>query len=149
MRAVVQRVSWARCVVDGVVVGECGRGLLILVATHKNDEVANAYKLADRIVGLRIFNDEAGKMNLALKDLPRNDEPEVLAISNFTLYGDAVKSRRPSFTDSAGYDQGEALYNVFVAALKDLNPRVKTGIFGADMKVELLNDGPVTLIIDA
>ena len=148
MRAVVQRVAWAKCVVDGTVVGQCGRGLMVLVAAHKNDEPANALRLADKVLGMRIFNDEAGKMNLALRDLPRTDEPEILVVSNFTLYGDALKSRRPSFVESAGYDQGEALYNVFVAALKSENPRVAAGIFGADMKLELLNDGPVTIILD-
>jgi D-tyrosyl-tRNA(Tyr) deacylase len=134
--------------VDGSVVGQCGRGLLVLVAAHKNDTPAQANKLADKVVGLRIFNDAEGKMNLALKDLDSTGEAELLIISNFTLYGDALKSRRPSFVDSAGYDAGEALYNCFLAALKELNKNVQAGIFGADMKVELLNDGPVTLIID-
>lgn len=134
--------------VDGEVEGQCGRGLLVLVAAHRDDTETQAQKLADKVVGLRIFNDPEGKMNLALRDLEETEDSEILVISNFTLYGDALKSRRPSFVESAGYDKGEALFNHFFESLRALNPRVEKGIFGADMKVELLNDGPVTLIID-
>jgi D-tyrosyl-tRNA(Tyr) deacylase len=134
--------------VDDSVVGSCGVGLLVLAAAGKADTVENAKKLADKVVGLRIFNDAEGRMNLALKDLPADAKPGILAISNFTLYGDAMKSRRPSFMGAAGFEQGEALFSVFLEGLKRLWPRVESGEFGGDMKVELLNDGPVTLIID-
>ncbi len=148
MRAVVQRVSSASVTVEGEVVGRCGRGLLVLAAAHKDDTEADAVKLADRVYGLRIFNDAEGKMNLSLEDLGELPEPEILAISNFTLYGDALKSRRPSFVQSAGFDQGQMLFERFVSALRERYPRTQTGVFGAHMDVELVNDGPVTLVID-
>lgn len=149
MRAVVQRVSSASVKVSGVTVGECGNGLLVLVAAGKESTAASARKLADRVAGLRIFNDEFGKMNLALKDLPAQLESEVLVISQFTLYGDAWSSRRPSFMGSAGYESGELLYKEFVSAIEPLVRGVSTGEFGASMEVALVNDGPVTLIIDS
>lgn len=149
MRAVVQRVSHAEVRVDGEVVGRCGRGMMVLVATGVDSTEAQAKDLADRVAGLRIFADEAGKMNLALKDLESTDAPEVLVISQFTLYGDVWSSRRPSFVGSAGYERGKELYELFVATLSDLVRGVETGEFGAMMDVELINDGPVTLIIDA
>lgn len=149
MRAVVQRVRFAKVRVDGEVVGECGVGLMVLVAAGKNSNGDQAKKLADRVAGLRIFNDENGKMNLALKDLPEQQLPEVLVISQFTLYGDVWSSRRPSFMGSAGYEVGEQLYEKFVEELKTLVRGVATGVFGASMQVELENDGPVTLIIDS
>ncbi|MFN8218987.1 MAG: D-aminoacyl-tRNA deacylase [Fimbriimonadales bacterium] len=145
MRAVVQRVHSAKVTDDGKVVGSCGRGLLVLVAAHRDDTEANAAKMADRVWGMRIFNDEAGKMNLALKDLP--DPKGVLAVSNFTVYGDTTQ-RRPSFTESAPYEAGERLFNRFVDELRALGCNVETGVFGAHMDVELVNDGPVTLIAD-
>ncbi len=148
MRAVVQRVAWAKVTVAGAVEGECGPGLLVLVAAAKGDRLAEATKLADRVAGLRIFSDSDGKMNLAMRDLPDTLETGILAISNFTLYGDALSSRRPSFVRAANYDDGEALFNAFVAELRKLVPNLSTGVFGADMQVELQNDGPVTLIID-
>lgn len=149
MRAVVQRVASASVRVDGEVVGRCGRGLLVLVAAHRESVAAQAADLADRIAGLRIFGDAEGKMNLSLKDLPESGEPEVLVVSQFTLYGDVYSSRRPSFTQSAGFDQGQAMYDEFVRALRHLVRGVETGEFGASMLVELVNDGPVTLVIDA
>jgi D-tyrosyl-tRNA(Tyr) deacylase len=100
-------------------------------------------------VKLRIFNDEAGKMNLALGDIPASELPQILLISNFTVYGDAAKSRRPSFTQSAGFDDGKILFDHLVKCVEALGIRVKTGEFGADMKVEIHNDGPVTLIVEA
>lgn len=148
MRAIVQRVSRASVTVEGKIVGECGKGLLVLAAAHSDDTEADAVKLADRVCGLRIFNDAEGKMNLSLEDLGELDQPEILAISNFTLYGDALKSRRPSFVQSAGYEQGRALFDRFVTALRERYPRTQTGVFGAHMDVELVNDGPVTLVID-
>jgi D-tyrosyl-tRNA(Tyr) deacylase len=150
VKAVVQRVLSASVTVEGRAVGKCGRGLLLLVAAHKRDSDAQAVKLADRIVNLRIFNDEAGKMNLALRDaIPESGENDILAVSNFTVYGETEKSRRPSFVDAAPYSEGERLFDLLVQALKDRGMRVGTGVFGADMKVELINDGPVTVILEA
>lgn len=149
MRAVVQRVRSAHVVVDGEMVGRCGVGLLVLVAGAVEDAAESAVKLADRVAGMRIFNDETGKMNLSLAQLPETEDPQVLVISNFTLYGDAWTGRRPSFTRSAPYEQGERLYEAFLAGLRRLGLRVETGVFGADMQVSLVNDGPVTLIVDA
>ncbi len=145
MRAVVQRVQSAQVVVDGNLVGQVGSGLLILVAAHQNDTGESAQKMADRVWGLRIFNDPDGKMNIAIKD---SEKPEVLSISNFTLYGDATKGRRPSFVEAASFEQGKLLFDAFVLELKKLGCSVSTGIFGADMKVSLINDGPVTLILE-
>ncbi len=162
MRAVVQRVSSASVAVDGKVVGEIGPGLLVLVGAHKDDTEENAKRLADRIAGMRIFNDFDGKMNLNLADAsvgspspPTPSPPEgrggpdsgVLAVSNFTVYGD-VSQRRPSFVAAAPYERGEELFGAFVAALRTLGVHTQTGVFGADMKVTLTNDGPVTLVVD-
>jgi len=144
---VVQRVSRASVTVDGKVVGRCGRGLLVLVAAHRNDSEANATKMADRIAKLRIFNDPDGKMNLALGDL----EPpgSVLAVSNFTVYGETAKNRRPSFIESAPYERGSELYEQFLSSLRALGVDLASGVFGAMMDVELVNDGPVTVILNA
>ena len=144
MKAVVQRVSSAQVVVGGAVVGKCGVGLLALVAAHKNDTERDARKMADRVAGLRIFNDEAGKMNLALREVGAG----VLAVSNFTVYGDAARNRRPSFIEAAPYEQGERLFNLFVQELRNLGYPVETGVFGAHMDVSLVNDGPVTVILE-
>lgn len=148
MRAIVQRVSQARVLVEGKIVGSCGPGLLVLAAAHRDDSQQNATRLADRIRGLRIFSDEQGKMNLALADLPQGPEAQILAISNFTLYGETAKNRRPSFVEAAPYDRGKELFETFVHGLTALGLRVETGVFGAHMDVELTNDGPVTLIVD-
>lgn len=144
MRAIVQRVLRASVVVDEEIVGQCGVGMLLLVGVHKDDTDANAVKLADRVTALRIFNDSEGKMNLCFADASAEG---VLAVSNFTVYGDA-SSRRPSFIESAPYDLGEDLFNVFVAALRAKGITTETGVFGADMQVSLVNDGPVTIIVD-
>ena len=145
MRAVVQRVARASVSVNGEILGQIGPGLLALIAVHRDDTSAEALKLAHRIAGLRIFNDADGKMNLALGQL---DPPgQILAISNFTLYGD-TSQRRPSFVLSAPFAIGEALFNACLAALTDSGLTVQTGQFGADMQVELINDGPVTVILD-
>lgn len=149
MRAIVQRVSQASVVVEGECIGRCGIGLCVLVGIHRDDSDANAVSLADRLVKLRIFNDDAGKMNLALGDLPESSDAHFLLISNFTVYGDAAKSRRPSFTQSAGYEEGKRLFDILVEQVRGMGFRVETGEFGADMKVEIHNDGPVTLIVDA
>jgi D-aminoacyl-tRNA deacylase len=147
MRAIVQRVSQASVTVDGKVTGQIQQGLLLLVAAHRDDTEANAKKMADKVLGLRIFNDADGKMNIALKDLLPG--ACVLAVSNFTVYGDTAKNRRPSFIESAPYERGEELFNTLVAELKALNCPTETGVFGAHMDVELVNDGPVTVILDA
>lgn len=149
MKVVVQRVAWAKVSVDGRVVGQCGPGLLVLAAAGKGDTLADADKMADRIAGLRIFNDKEGKMNLALADLPPSNQSRVLAISNFTLYGDVYASRRPSFMGAAGFDEGRVLFDQFVSSLESRVEGVETGEFGADMKVELMNDGPVTLAFES
>jgi D-tyrosyl-tRNA(Tyr) deacylase len=146
MRAVVQRVSKGSVSVDGRTVGHCERGFVVLLAAHKDDTAREAAKLADRVAKLRIFNDSEGKMNLALGDLdPRGS---ILAVSNFTLYGETAKNRRPSFIDSAPYERGHELFEAFVHALRGLGVHVDTGIFGAHMELELVNDGPVTVILD-
>lgn len=126
--------------------GQIGPGALVLVAAERDDTAVQAAKLADRVVGLRAFNDGEGKMNLALADVPGG---AILAVSNFTVCGDAVKSRRPSFTGAAGYEAGRELFDRFVAELRGRGAQVETGTFGADMQVELVNDGPVTLILEA
>lgn len=145
MRAVVQRVTRARVMVEGQVVGEIGRGFVVLVAVGRTDSPEAATYLADKIQNLRVFDDEAGKMNLALAEVGG----EVLAISQFTLYGDCRKGRRPSFDEAAPAEQGRALYEAFVRELSSRGLRVSTGIFQARMQVELTNDGPVTLLLSS
>ena len=130
-------------------VGKCGHGFLLLVGAHKDDTEANARKLAEKVSTLRVFNDETGKMNLALTDLPPQEEAQVLAISNFTVYGDASGQRRPSFVQAAPYEEGERLYHAFVTHLRALGIKTEAGEFGAHMDVELVNNGPATLILDA
>lgn len=122
-----------------------GPGFLLLVGVHREDSEAQAKKLAEKIANLRIFNDENGKMNIALQDMEAHD---VLAVSNFTVYGDTLKSRRPSFVESASFDHGRAIFDNFVESLRTYGFRVPTGVFGADMAVTLVNEGPVTLIVD-
>jgi D-tyrosyl-tRNA(Tyr) deacylase len=149
MRAVVQRVLSASVEVEGKLVGSCGRGLLVLLGAHFSDTEHEAEKMADRVLGLRIFGDAEGKMNLSLRDIVASGESAgVLAVSNFTVYGDASKNRRPSFVEAAPYEQGEELFHRFCKALREMGAQVETGIFGADMKVSALNDGPVTLILE-
>ena len=144
MRAVLQRVSQARVRVDGQVTGEIGTGLLALVGVARTDDEAAAAQLAEKIAGLRVFNDEQGKMNRSLEEVGG----AVLAISQFTLYGDCRKGRRPSFDRAAPAEQARALYEAFVAALRRLGVLVETGVFQAMMDVELVNAGPVTLLVD-
>ena len=145
MRAVIQRVSRARVVVDGNTTGEIGAGLVALVAVGRDDTPATADAMAEKIVHLRIFNDEQGKMNRSLLDTGG----AVLAVSQFTLYGNARGQRRPSFIQAAPPEQGKALYEEFVRALQALGVRVATGVFQAHMAVELANDGPVTILLDS
>ena len=145
MRAVVTRVSSASVSIDGATVGAIGTGFLVLLGIGPNDTQAQAEKLADKICGLRVFADEAGKMNLNLAAVGG----ALLVVSQFTLYGDCKKGRRPSYTDAARPEIADPLYQYFVRCIQDAGvPKVATGRFGADMKVALVNDGPVTLILD-
>jgi D-aminoacyl-tRNA deacylase len=145
MRAVVQRVSHARVVVEGRVTGEIDRGLVVLVAVGREDSPDVAASMAEKILHLRVFNDDQGKMNRSLLDTGG----AILAVSQFTLYGDARGQRRPSFLQAAPPEQGKAGYEEFVRALQALNVRVETGVFQAHMSVELANDGPVTILLDS
>jgi D-aminoacyl-tRNA deacylase len=144
MRVLLQRVSQARVWVDGQVVGEIGRGVCLLVGCTHTDTPAEAAWLAQKVATLRIFEDTAGKMNLSLADV----QGDILVVSQFTLYGDAVKGRRPSFTDSANTAVAEPLYQQFIHQLRQHGFTVQTGQFGATMQVELTNDGPVTLMLE-
>ena len=144
MKAVIQRVTSASVTVDGQVVGRIGRGIMVLLGVEKGDREAQADWLAEKIVALRIFEDEQGKMNRALAEIGG----AVLAVSQFTLAGNCDKGRRPSFDTAASPDEGKRLYDYFVQALHRLNVPVQTGIFQADMQVALVNDGPVTFILE-
>jgi D-aminoacyl-tRNA deacylase len=144
MRVVLQRVSRASVTIGGSVTGAIGPGFCLLVGFTHGDGDAQVDWMADKVVGLRLFSDAEGKMNLGLSEVAG----AVLVISQFTLYGDATKGRRPSFIDAAGPDIAEPLYHRFVAALRGRGLEVATGEFGADMQVEIHNDGPVTLILD-
>lgn len=146
MRALIQRVSEASVRVDGEEVGRCGRGLLVLLGVGEGDDEAVAEKLWHKASGLRIFDDNAGKTNLSLADVGG----EVLVVSQFTLYANFRRGRRPSFTDAAAPELGRALYEHFCELVqRDLGAdRVGRGIFGADMKVSLVNDGPFTIWLD-
>jgi D-tyrosyl-tRNA(Tyr) deacylase len=144
VRAVVQRVKDASVEVDGVVVGSIDIGLLVLVGAGPNDTEADAIAAANKISGLRIFSDSAGKMNLGLSDVGGS----MLVVSQFTLAGDVRKGRRPSFVNAARPEIAEPLVSAFCDAAAATGVRVEQGVFGADMKVSLVNDGPVTLIVD-
>lgn len=144
MRAVIQRVSHARVTIEGKVHGEIGKGFLILLGVCEGDTEAEAVYLADKCTGLRVFTDENDKMNLPLADVGG----EMLIISQFTLYGDCRKGKRPSFIRAARPELAVPLYETFLARCRVSGIPVKTGEFGADMKVELLNDGPVTILMD-
>ncbi len=145
MRAVLQRVARASVEVEGRIVGQIGVGWLVLLGVAKGDVDEDADKLAEKVVGLRAFNDEGGKMNLAVGDVGG----AVLVVSQFTLLGDCRGGRRPSFTEAADPVEAERLYRRFAEKVRSLGLSVETGIFRADMKVELLNDGPVTLLLDS
>jgi D-aminoacyl-tRNA deacylase len=144
MRALLQRVSQAQVTVDGQVVGAIGRGFVILLGVTHSDTPAEAAWLAAKIGGLRVFEDEAGKMNAALTDVGG----ALLVVSQFTLYGDARKGRRPSFTAAARPEQAEPLVDYFVNQLRAQGFEVACGVFGAHMDVAIHNDGPVTLLIE-
>jgi D-aminoacyl-tRNA deacylase len=145
MRAVLQRVSEARVRIDGAVVGEIGRGLLVLLGVAPTDTLAQVQWLVEKLIGLRIFADADGKMNLGVADVGGS----VLVVSQFTLYGDCSKGRRPSFIAAAPPETAVPLYEAFLDAVKALGVPVAAGRFGATMQVELINDGPVTLIVDS
>ncbi len=144
MRVVVQRVTRASVVVDGEVVGAIGLGLLVLVAFTAADDRADVDWMAEKVVGLRVFPDDDGKMNRSLADV----RGQLLVVSQFTLYGDVSRGRRPSFVKAADPEIAVPLYEAFVGAVRDRNIPVETGTFGAMMEVELVNDGPVTLVIE-
>jgi D-tyrosyl-tRNA(Tyr) deacylase len=144
LRAVVQRVSSASVAVDGNVTGQIGWGMLVLLGVTHSDTEEHAERLAAKLSSLRFFNDEAGKMNLS----PLDVGGEVLVVSQFTLYGDCRKGRRPSYTDAADPEKAEQLYEFFIRKVRECGLKVESGIFGAMMKVSLVNEGPVTLIVD-
>lgn len=145
MRAVVTRVSDASVKIDGEIVGKIGRGFLILLGVGPEDTPADCRKLAEKILGLRIFTDENDKMNLSLEDV----SGQVLVVSQFTLYGNVRKGRRPSFTGAAAPSLAIPLYEQFLSECERLGFPPQHGCFGADMKVASVNDGPVTLVIDS
>jgi D-aminoacyl-tRNA deacylase len=145
MRAVVQRVSRAKVTVEGKVTGEIGAGLMVLLGVGKEDNSGVAIALAEKLANLRIFEDAAGKMNLSLLDV----RGSALVVSQFTLYGDARGQRRPSFISAAPPELAKRLYEEFCEAMKKLGIAVGTGIFQAMMSVELVNEGPVTILVDS
>jgi D-tyrosyl-tRNA(Tyr) deacylase len=145
MRAVVQRVSRAKVTVEGRVSGEIGAGLMVLLGVGRGDSSTEAASLAAKVAHLRIFEDEQGKMNRSLLDL----KGAVLVVSQFTLYGDARGQRRPSYISAAPPEQAAALYGEFNKALRELGVTVATGVFQAMMSVELVNEGPVTILLDS
>lgn len=144
MRAVLTRVKSTSVTVDGSVIGQIGQGFLILLGVTHEDTEAQAVKLADKLMGLRIFEDENGKMNRSLEDVGG----QVLVVSQFTLYGNCKKGRRPEFLAAARPEIAIPLYEKFIALCRDKGFSVETGEFGAEMLVESVNDGPVTLIVD-
>ena len=145
MRAVIQRVTRARVTVDERITGEIGNGLVVLLGVAREDTKADADYLASKIVALRIFDDDAGKMNLSVKDVGGG----LLVVSQFTLYGDVRRGLRPSWSDAAPPEIAEPLYDYFVETTRKLIQPVETGSFRATMQVELVNDGPVTLILES
>jgi D-aminoacyl-tRNA deacylase len=145
MRAVVQRVSQAEVIVEGSSIARIGNGILALIAIARQDARQDLQWMAKKIIELRIFEDGDGKMNLSLQDI----QGELLLVSQFTLYGDCKKGRRPSYTDAAAPAEAEKLYNEFVTLVRELMPDVQTGKFQAIMDVRLINSGPVTIILDS
>jgi D-tyrosyl-tRNA(Tyr) deacylase len=143
MKAVLQRVSEARVVVNGQTVGDIAQGLLVLLCAERGDTEAVGQKMLDKILKLRVFYDDAGKMNHSVVDVNGG----LLIVSQFTLAADTRSGTRPSFTSAAPADEGRRLYDTFVAQAKAQHPQVETGVFGADMQVHLVNDGPVTIPI--
>jgi D-tyrosyl-tRNA(Tyr) deacylase len=144
LKVLIQRVSQGSVTVDGEVVGEIGPGFVLLVGVTHDDGEEEAAWLARKVAGIRLFEDDAGKMNLALSDVGG----QVLVVSQFTLYGDASKGRRPSFIDAARPEQAEPLVDYFCERLREHGLQVETGVFGASMQVQIHNDGPVTLMLE-
>jgi D-tyrosyl-tRNA(Tyr) deacylase len=145
MRAVIQRVSRAQVHVEGQIIGEIAKGLLVLLGVGKGDTKAEADSMLDKIINLRIFEDSQGKMNLSLLDVAG----ELMVISQFTLYADCRKGRRPSFTDASSPEEARVLYDYFISRAKSRGMKVAAGIFQALMEVELVNSGPVTILLDS
>lgn len=145
MRAVLQRVSEASVVSDGILTGKTGAGLLILLGVREGDTKEDADALTEKISKLRIFSDENDKLNLSLLDVGGS----ALVVSNFTLVADYKKGNRPSYTDSASPECAKKLYEYFISRLKEKNVPCESGVFGADMKVSLVNDGPITIVMDS
>lgn len=145
MRAVVQRVSEASVIIDGQTVGEIRQGLLVLLGVARGDKSGDAVYLAEKTSGLRIFEDEHGRMNFSVEDVSGS----VLVVSQFTLLGDCRKGRRPGFTDAAEPELADRLYAEYVRILQQRGINVATGVFRAEMKVVLINDGPVTMLLDS
>lgn len=146
MKAVIQRVSSASVSIDGEKTAKINSGLMVLLGVSINDTVEDAKKIADKMVGLRIFSDKDDKMNLSVLQT----QGEILVVSNFTLYADCKKGRRPSFINAGRPEMAEGLYETFMILLKDAGVReVKQGVFGADMQLSIENDGPVTIILDS
>jgi D-tyrosyl-tRNA(Tyr) deacylase len=145
MRFVIQRVKYASVTIEGRTVAEIGKGFLVLAGVTHSDSRETADKMVKKMQGLRIFEDGDGKTNLSLADV----EGEVLLVSQFTLYADCKRGNRPSFTDAAAPEAANEMYEYIVAKTREYVPSVKTGVFGADMKVELINDGPFTIVLDS
>ena len=145
MRFVIQRVTHASVPVDGKKQAEIDRGFLVLIGICQTDSLSLADKMVHKLIGMRIFQDQEGKTNLSLRDV----DGKLLLVSQFTLYADCRKGNRPSFTRAAGSESAEAIYEYIIAQCKKSIPGVEKGIFGADMKVELLNDGPFTIVLDS
>ena len=145
MRSIVQRVSYAKVSVNGEIKGEIGKGVLVLLGVCDEDTNEDLVYLADKISGLRIFEDENEKMNLSVEAI----KGEILVVSQFTLFGDCRKGKRPSFSSAGKPEFANEMYEKFIKYLKDKGIKTECGVFGADMKVELLNDGPVTLMLDS
>lgn len=144
MRIIVQRCTNAQVTVDNKIVGKIGKGLMLLVGFTHTDDETNIDYLVDKVINLRIFDDENGVMNKSLLDI----KGSILSISQFTLYADARKGRRPSYIEALSGDKATKLYDTFNKKIKEKNINIETGIFGADMKVTLTNDGPVTIILE-
>lgn len=144
MKAVIQRVTRASVTVDGNIVGSIGRGYMVLLGVGKEDTEETAERIVKKMAGLRIFADEAGKTNLSIQDVGGS----VLIVSQFTLYADTRRGNRPGFTEGAKPDKAEALYQYFIQCARKEIQKVEHGIFGADMQVELINDGPFTILLE-
>lgn len=145
MRIVIQRVSNAQVQVDGQVTGKAGKGLLILVGFAPDDNIEDIEYLVQKVLNLRIFEDDMGKMNLSVLEIGG----DILSVSQFTLYGDVRKGRRPSFTQAAEPERANEFYEIFNKKLGESGLNIETGVFGGDMKVSLVNDGPVTILLDS